>query len=334
MVSLPSLSLPSDLWLTALLAFVTVALGTVSTVLLWEWFREQHRKRRMMEEIRSLADEQLGAPSGGAALLRSTVFQSSWLRPLIARVPQFRDAEFLLQRAGLSWTVQTLLLMSVGMAIAVGLMVLIASRSMAIALVATAAGAMGPNLYVRRRRARRLNAFEELLPEAIDLIGRAIRAGHPLSAGFKMAADDGAEPVAGEFRRVFEEQRFGLPLQDSLLGMADRVNLVDVRILVTAILIHREVGGNLAEILDNLAEVVRSRFTIRRQLRVYTAQGRMTGYLLAVLPIALFTILYIMNPSYMSILFTDQTGRTLVTIAVFLQCTGFLWIRKIIKIEI
>jgi tight adherence protein B len=107
-----------------------------------------------------------------------------------------------------------------------------------------------------------------------------------------------------------------------------------VRILITAILIQREVGGNLAEILDNLSEVVRSRFTIRRQLRVYTAQGRMTGYLLAALPIALFTILYTMNPSYMSILFTDATGRLLVAVACSLQLIGFLWIRKIIKIEI
>jgi tight adherence protein B len=149
-----------------------------------------------------------------------------------------------------------------------------------------------------------------------------------------MAADDGAEPVAGELRRVFEEQRFGLPLQESLLGMADRVDLVDVRILVTAILIQREVGGNLAEILDNLAAVVRARFTIRRQLRVFTAQGRMTGYLLAALPLILFAILYTLNPSYMSILFTDPIGKILVGVAVSMQLIGFFWIRKIINIEI
>jgi tight adherence protein B len=193
---------------------------------------------------------------------------------------------------------------------------------------------MLPNFYVRRRRRRRLNAFEEMLPESIDLVGRALRAGHPLTAGFKMAADDGAEPVAGEFRRIFEEQRFGLPLQESLLGMADRVNLVDVRILVTAILIQREVGGNLAEILDNLAAVVRARFTIRRQLRVFTAQGRMTGYLLAALPLILFSILYMLNPGYMSILFTDPIGKILVGVAVGMQLVGLFWIRKIINIEI
>jgi len=116
--------------------------------------------------------------------------------------------------------------------------------------------------------------------------------------------------------------------------MTDRINLVDVRILVTAILIQREVGGNLAEILDNLSAVVRARFTIRRQIRVYTAQGRMTGYLLSALPIIIFCILYMLNPEYMSILFTDPIGKILVTAAIVMQLLGFLWIRKIIRIEI
>jgi tight adherence protein B len=314
----------------ALVAFLTVAFGTVSLVLLWEWFQEQQRKRHMVDQLRSLANE----PVEGSAVFRSAVFQSPWLRPIVARVPQLRDAEFMLQQAGLGWTLQTLLFLSLGMAVGLGSMVLILSRSVPVGLAAAVIGAMLPNFYVRHRRTRRLNAFEEMLPESIDLVGRALRAGHPLSAGFKMAADDGAEPVAGEFRRVFEEQRFGLPLQESLLGMADRVNLVDVRILVTAILIQREVGGNLAEILDNLAAVVRARFTIRRQLKVYTAQGRMTGYLLAALPIVLFSILYMVNPAYMSILFTDPIGKILIGVALSMQLVGFLWIKKIIKIEI
>jgi tight adherence protein B len=240
----------------------------------------------------------------------------------------------MLQQAGLTWTLQTLFMLSIGMALGLGSTTLILSRSPLIALFATGIGASLPTMYVRRKRTKRLNAFEEFLPESIDLVGRALRAGHPLSAGFKMAADDGPEPVASEFRRVFEEQRFGLPLQDSLLAMTDRINLVDVRILVTAILIQREVGGNLAEILDNLSAVVRARFTIRRQIRVYTAQGRMTGYLLSALPIIIFCILYMLNPEYMSILFTDPIGKILVTAAIVMQLLGFLWIRKIIRIEI
>ncbi len=326
--------IPVSILVPALIAFLTVALGTISLVLLWEWFQEQQRKRHMVDQLRSLANEPTEGSAAGSPVFRSAVFQSAWLRPIISRVPQLRDAEFILQQAGLSWTLQTLLLLSVGAAVGLGSMALIATRSVWVGLVVTVLGAMLPNLYVRRRRTKRLNAFEEFLPESIDLVGRALRAGHPLSSGFKMAADDGPEPVAGEFRRVFEEQRFGLPLQDSLLGMADRVNLVDVRILVTAILIQREVGGNLAEILDNLAAVVRARFTIRRQIRVYTAQGRMTGYLLSALPLILFALLYTINAQYMSILFTDPVGKILVVVALSMQFIGFLWIRKIIKIEI
>jgi tight adherence protein B len=324
--------LTAKVWIPALIAFLTVALATVSIVLLWEWLQEQQRKRNMVDQLRSLANEPTGTP--GDPVFRAAVLQSPWLRPIIARVPQLRDAEILLEQAGLTWTIQTLLISSLGMAVALGTMALIATQSVPTGFMATVIGAMLPTMYVRRRRTRRLRAFEEMLPDAIDLVGRALRAGHPLSAGFKMAADDGPEPVASEFRRVFEEQRFGLPLEDSLLGMSDRVTLVDVRILVTAILIQREVGGNLAEILDNLAAVVRARFTIRRQLRVYTAQGRMTGYLLAVLPIALFSLLYMLNPSYMSILFTDPIGKILVVVAISMQLAGYLWIRKIIKIEI
>ena len=326
--------LPSSIWVPALVAFLAVALGTVSVVILWEWFQEQQRKRQMVDQLRSLANEPIEGPANRSTVFRSAVLESPWLRPIISRFPQLRDAGFILQQAGVSWTLQTLFLLSIGTAVGLGSVTLILSRSVPVAFIATIIGAMLPTMYVRRRRTKRMNAFEELLPEAIDLVGRALRAGHPLTAGFKMAADDGPEPVAGEFRRVFEEQRFGLPIQDSLLGMADRVNIVDVRILVTAILIQREVGGNLAEILDNLSAVVRARFTIRRQIRVYTAQGRMTGYLLSALPIILFSMLYMINAEYMSILFTDPIGKFLIVIAISMQLMGFVWIRKIIKIEI
>jgi len=326
--------IPVSVLVPALVAFLVVALGTISLVLLWEWFQEQQRKRRMMDQLRSLAENPNADPKARSTVFRSVVLESPWLRPIISRFPQLRDAEFMLQQAGLTWTLHTLIVSSAGLAIALGSMVLMATRSIPLGLVATILGVLLPHFYVRHRRRKRLHAFEEHLPESIDLVGRALRAGHPLSAGFKMAADDGPEPVAGEFRRVFEEQRFGLPLQDSLLGMADRADLVDVRILVTAILIQREVGGNLAEILDNLSAVVRARFTIRRQIRVYTAQGRMTGYLLSLLPLILFALLYTINPQYMSILFTDPIGKILIVVALSMQFIGFLWIRKIIKIEI
>jgi tight adherence protein B len=188
-------------------------------------------------------------------------------------------------------------------------------------------------MVIKRKAAKRIRLFEAQLPGAIDLIGRAIRAGHPLSAGLKMVADETTDPIAGEFRRVFEEQRFGLPFDDTLLGLADRVALVDVRILNTAILIQREVGGNLAEVLDNLAHTIRERFKLRRQLRVITAQGRISGYVLAVLPIALGVVIFLLNPSYMSTLFQAGIGRILVAGAIVLQVLGYFWIRKIVDID-
>jgi tight adherence protein B len=323
-----------NLLLPAAVAFVAVALGTVSLVLIVEWIGEQGRKRRMVGELRSIANEGFENLGARGQIFRSAILESPWLRPIARRMPALQDAELLLQQAQVSWSLPTLLLLSVGTAVALGISAVTLTRSIVVSLPFVMLGAALPTMYVRWRRTRRLNLFEELLPESIDLVGRALRAGHPLSSGFKMAADDGPEPVASELRRVFEEQRFGLPLQDSLLGMADRINLVDVRILVTAILIQREVGGNLAEILDNLAAVVRARFTIRRQIRVYTAQGRMTGYLLALLPFMLFGLLYTINPEYMSVLFTDPIGKVLVGVALVLQLAGFFWIRKIVNIEI
>ena len=326
--------IPLSLLLPALVAFVAVALGTVSVVLILEWMQELQRKRRMVGDLRSIANEGFEGAGPRGPIFRSAILDSPWLRPLATRMPALQDAELLLQQAHVNWSLGTLLLLSMGLAVGLGLSALTLMRSVIVSLPFVVMGAALPTMYVRFRRNRRINQFEELLPESIDLVGRALRAGHPLSSGFKMAADDGAEPVASEFRRVFEEQRFGLPLQDSLLGMADRINLVDVRILVTAILIQREVGGNLAEILDNLSKVIRARFTIRRQIKVYTAQGRMTGYLLALLPFFLFGILYSINGEYMSVLFTDPIGKILVGVALVLQLAGFFWIRKIVNIEI
>jgi tight adherence protein B len=325
--------IPNSILIPAIVAFVAVALGTVSLALIWEWFQEQGRKRRMVGELRTLANEGFeDVPRG--QLLRSAALESPWLRPIAARMPALQDADLMLQQAQVSWSLATLITLSLGCAMGLALAALILTKSFLVATPLAVLGALLPTLYVRFRRSRRLAQFEEMLPESIDLVGRALRAGHPLSSGFKMAAEDGAEPVAGEFRRVFEEQRFGLPLQESLLGMADRINLVDVRILVTAILIQREVGGNLAEILDNLSAVVRARFTIRRQIKVYTAQGRMTGYLLSLLPFMLFGILYTINAEYMRVLFVDPIGKALIAVAITMQLAGFFWIRKIVNIEI
>ena len=165
-------------------------------------------------------------------------------------------------------------------------------------------------------------------------MSRALKAGHAFQTSMGMVADEMKEPVGPEFRKTFDQQNYGLPLRDALLQMSERVPLLDVRFFVTAVLIQRETGGNLAEILENLAHVVRERFKILRQVRVHTAHGRFTAWVLLALPAFLALALMYLNPDHMKLLFTEPMGRMMLGLTVVLQTTGYFWIRKVIKIEV
>jgi tight adherence protein B len=326
--------LPLTTWLTAGLVFISVTLGAMSLAFIFEYFGARRRQRQVVEQLQAF-DRQLSESSGEAAgLLRRTLGESALMQSIMARTPSLVDLKLLLMQAGMETTVDAFLLTMAGSGIGAGLALLVLTGSPIFATIAAIVGTLIPWFWVKRRRARRFAAFESGLPEAIDLLGRAIRAGHPLSSGLKMVADETQEPIAGEFLQTFEEQRFGMPFDEAIMALADRVTIIDMRILVTAILIQREVGGNLAEVLDNLASVIRARFTIRRQLRVYTAQGRISGYVLALLPIVVGGAIYGLNPEYGSLMFTEPMGRSMLMLAAFMQIMGFLWIRKIIDIDI
>ncbi|HSM18735.1 MAG TPA: type II secretion system F family protein [Gemmatimonadales bacterium] len=322
--------MPTSSWLSAGMVFLAVALGTVAIALLLEFSRQRLRGRKMVGQLRRLAQE--GPDEASDALIRRPGFQQKLFDPVLAHLPHAADIALLMQQGGLQWTLQTYAVVTLGLALSFGLAAALIFPWLA-GLAAALFGASIPYMVIKRKAAKRMGQFEAQLPGAIDLIGRAIRAGHPLSAGLKMVADETTDPIAGEFRRVFEEQRFGLAFEDTLLSLADRVPLVDVRILNTAILIQREVGGNLAEVLDNMAQMIRQRFKLRRQLRVITAQGRISGYVLAVLPIVLGVVIFLLNPSYMSTLFQAGIGRILVAGAIVLQILGYFWIRKIVDID-
>jgi tight adherence protein B len=191
-----------------------------------------------------------------------------------------------------------------------------------------------PFLVLNIKRGRRMRTFEEQFPEALDLIARALKAGHAFATGLKMAADELPDPVGPEFRKTFDEQNFGLPLKDALDNLTLRVPHLDVRFFATAVLIQRETGGNLAEILENLAHVVRERFKILRQVRVYTAHGRFTGYVLLALPAVLGVALSFINPDHMNMLFRERMGQMMLLGALVMQTIGYLWIKQVIKIEV
>ncbi|MGH9408846.1 MAG: type II secretion system F family protein [Vicinamibacterales bacterium] len=208
------------------------------------------------------------------------------------------------------------------------------SHLMAGWVVGGALGVAVPPVVLSAKRRRRLRVFEETFPDALDLISRALKAGHAFVTGLKMAADEMSEPVGPEFRKTFDEQNFGLPLKDSLANLAERMPLLDVKFFATAVLIQRETGGNLSEILENLAHVVRERFKILRQVRVYTAHGRLTGYVLLALPAFLAVALSFINPEHMRLLFREHLGHMLLGAAVILQTIGYFWIRQVVKIEV
>jgi tight adherence protein B len=191
-----------------------------------------------------------------------------------------------------------------------------------------------PFLFLKVKRTRRMRTFEEQFPEGLDLIARALKAGHAFATGLKMVADEMPEPVGPEFRKTFDEQNFGLPLKDALDNLSHRMPHLDVRFFVTAVLIQRETGGNLSEILENLAHVVRERFKILRQVRVYTAHGRFTGWVLMALPAFLCVALTFINPEHMNLMFRHPLGQMMLGGAVVMQVIGYLWIKQVIKIEV
>jgi len=190
-----------------------------------------------------------------------------------------------------------------------------------------------PFLYVKRKATKRLQMFEEQFPEAIDLIARALRAGHALPTALQMVADEIREPVGEEFRRMFDQHSYGMALPDALRAFGDRVTLLDARFFVTAVLTQREMGGNLSEVLDKLAAVIRERFKVKRQVRVISAHGRITGVVLGFLPPTVAGILFVISPSHMRLLVDDPLGLYMVAIAIFLQIIGVLAIRRIVDVE-
>jgi len=239
-----------------------------------------------------------------------------------------------IEQSGVKVSVSAVLLAGLGMGLVMAFIAGAATRSRLAMPVGAAFGFALPFMLLKFKRGRRMRAFEEQFPEALDLISRALKAGHAFNTGLKMVADEMPEPVGPEFRKTFDEQNFGLPLKDSLENLTHRMPLLDVRFFSTAVLIQRETGGNLSEILENLGHVVRERFKILRQVRVYTAHGRMTGYVLLALPAVLSIALSFINPEHMNMLFRERMGQMMLLGALVMQTAGFLWIKQVVKIEV
>lgn len=241
--------------------------------------------------------------------------------------------ERLIEQSDSRMTVGTFVLLSVTAAVGGFSMVAVFTGYRGIAALVGSLLMFSPYIYLRWRRSKKLLKFEEGFPEAIDLIARALRAGHAFTTGLGMVADEIPAPVGSEFKLLYDRQNFGMPLAEALRAFAERIPLLDARFFATAVLTQREAGGNLSEVLDNLARVVRERFKVKRQVRVVSAHARMTGAVLVALPPATALAITVVSPDNMKALVTDPIGIKLVIAALIMQVTGGLVVKKLTNLE-
>ena len=292
----------------------------------------QRKLQSRLEELTSPLDE----PSvGSGALVKvSDAGPLPALERMISGTERGSAFGRWIEQSGMKMSISGVLLIAVVCGALFAVLVTMLTRSPFGIPAGFAIGSALPFMFLKFKRTKRLRAFEEQFPEALDLIARALKAGHAFATGLKMAADELGEPVGPEFRKTFDEQNFGLPLKDALENLTLRLPILDVRFFATAVLIQRETGGNLSEILENLAHVVRERFKILRQVRVYTAHGRLTGYVLLALPAVLGIALSFINPDHMNMLFRERMGQILLMVAMGMQIAGYIWIKQVVKIEV
>jgi tight adherence protein B len=253
------------------------------------------------------------------------------LNSVLILIPGLHKVSLFIQQSAVEITVGMFLFFSLLLAWFFFLVTLLAGLPFVLAAVLGVLSGFMPSLFIGMKRQKRMSKFEELLPDAIDLLARAVRAGHAFTTGLDMIAKELPSPICEEFRRTYELQNLGIPIREAFQNLTRRVPLPDVRIFVTALTIQRETGGNLAEILDNLSHVMRERFKLVRQIQVFTAQGRMSMYMLVSMPPITGILIFLLNRDYIMRLFTDPLGHRFIGVSVFMQIIGYFVIRRIIQ---
>jgi tight adherence protein B len=255
----------------------------------------------------------------------------SWFETYLARL---FDIELLLEQAASPLTVTQFMLVTAGMAFGGTVIALVGRAPFVLVPAATVVAAAVPLVWVRMRRRKRFKHFGSQMPDAMELLARALRSGHSLASGFHLVATEMSEPIAGEFHRAYEEQNLGLSLDDALDGMVERVPNLDLKFFATAVVLQRQTGGDLSEILEKIGHLVRERFRIWGQIQALTGEGRLSGVVLLALPPLLLGVTYYLNPDYISLLFTDPMGRKMLAGAAVMQVAGAVVIKKIINIKV
>jgi tight adherence protein B len=289
-------------------------------------------KRQMELRLRELAP--IGATGDDSVVARRAAGPLPHIDQLLSKSAIGSALGRLIEQSGVRTTPSFIVIASLGAGGVAAFLTVLFIRLPLLPIIAAAAAMCTPVMWLMRQRTIRRQRFEEQFPEALDLMSRAVRAGHAFQTALGMVAEELKAPVGPEFKKTFDQQNFGLPLNDALMDLAVRMPLMDVRFFITAVAIQRETGGNLAEILDNLSSVVRERFKIHRQVQVHTAHGRMTGYVLVALPAFLGIALSLVNNEHMNVLFRERMGQMMIVGALVMQIAGYFWIRRVIRIEV
>ncbi|MBU6493812.1 MAG: type II secretion system F family protein [Burkholderiales bacterium] len=315
------------------LVFLACILAAEGVYLWWQGHHSSAVKR-VESRIRMMSAGAHGNSKTLSILKQRELSRSPTITRMLMRIPRVHVLDRQLAQSGLELTVGGLLFYVVvpplGIWMASSLMPIPGLAVLSLMVVA----ALVMPARVMRAKARRLHQIEEQLPEAADMISRALRAGHSFSTALGIVADEMPAPIGNEFRIAFDEINFGVPLNDALLGLATRSPISDLRYFVIAVLIQRESGGNLAEILGNISQIIRSRLALLGKVRVLSSEGRLSAWILGLLPFLMALIISIVNPKFLRILWTDPLGIKMVGAAMVMMLFGLLWMRKIIRIHV
>ncbi|WP_298403955.1 type II secretion system F family protein [Janthinobacterium sp.] len=302
----------------------------------WLWWSGTHGSaaRRINRRLRLMAARGEAGGERISILKQRRYARAPGLERLLRRVPQAAKLDHLLLQSGLSWSVAQFI--GVTGALLLAALLLLAAWSMPLpgALLLLSCAVSGPCLLVLRARAARLKKIEAQLPEAADFLARALRAGHSFSNVLQMVGDELNEPISGEFKMAHEEINYGVPMNEALQNLAARIPLTDLRYLVIAVLVQRESGGNLAEVLVSIARIIRARLKLLGQVRVLSAEGRMSAWVLGLMPVVMIGVMALVNPQYIRLLWTDPSGIKLLWYAAGMVALGVVWMRNVIRIRI
>ncbi len=321
--------------MSPIIIYTAVFLGVAATIGAMAFIMGGDREAEVEERLSVLTSGKKTA-NGNVAQYKDllTAMRSDSSGAVENFVSRYLNLRLLFEQANVTLAVPNFLLICAGLGAVGMLLPVLAGFSVVLGPLMAVSLAFLPIVWLLFRRKRRLKAFAAQLPEALELIARALRAGHSLAAGFSLVAQEMSDPIGGEFSRTFEEQNLGKPLDESLTDLTKRIPNLDLKFFATAIILQRQTGGDLAEILDKIGNLVRERFKIWGQVQALTGEGRLSGIVLLALPPALFVVVYRMNPDYLMLLFTDPLGKKMLVGGIVTQLLGALLIRKIVNIRV